>query len=1066
MNKAVSIDLNTNVEVGQEDIIVPGDKITFKRKNTEQYLGLLSNMTSTSGEGWMTTTNKKITLVSDVDGVATLDIDGKTYSIDSSTKLIGQYEISPNISGEIKSVAVDDTAVYYILEDKIGKWWFVKQTFDGVETERELTVDSTSEAFLLYNSNYYVISNETSGTVYDSEGQSIASLTFSSAAKAPNNGWWLDEDNWTIGRNDSDSYYAWANMKINGTVYDYKYMGCIDEEGTVTGEPVPVLGVTGMSVNYQTPTRLPNGVLKWTRLSVSDYTLLSHMTGRDFGKWDFSTVGDYKALMSVKGQINEQWTAAVTETGLNSWVSMIRRNGVSVISRTAPVNTSITNFVSWWITTDPSAVPGVFWTTSTTQYDNVFPMKYFFTNKQANRGKTFDYGKGWVRTYAINGGLANYSGNKLALFDVFSFSSYFYENIRGTEKYRSLDANNNQSAQLYDGGAIAAYGLPIQTPTMSDESYFMDSTVFQGNVRRHPLSSTQYNNRAWSQWYWQIGGENYGENGLVDTIPLTVTNGNISCLVYNGYTVGFSYNKVLINTPSKEIDVWTYRTVNGKTIITTSENVYVIGQGAFKLSKVADFIFRTNCLTEWNTFQESREGIIQLIRAFIPYNMSFEINSNWILCNFKAPADGSGANDIWMEGAAINANLDDKYLATSFLLPAVSIPLYVNGGDLTTFDKQIVRNNNPILVPVYQSTLFQDEELMVYYTHIQDSTDITYKMTVKGVDSYFDATHEDNSWWITSNTVFFPVGIASKFTGINYMSSTVKLEGDYTARLYVNNNQAYMVFNIAEQVYYGSTIFTIYTNNYYYDGEAIYSIVLGANEFVCYAIGLKFLGNSGTEAYFYSPYDKSIYLFSGSNTLSKARSLAAMGNIIDSMFSSVNQRMYLLDDNSRILWLSNESSGLYELKNIDHLESSEKGAIFCGTNEENGSSTYQIYSPRNDFDDIVTLELETNWIGDSTALNKFAYTDLQLFSQQPIKVEFNLQMLAKDGDDIKTTTKKILVKPSDWKGKYLKIRATPDETVGQAFKSIVKSDDLISIMNIQVAFEEVSSQPAPAAINI
>ena len=34
-DKAVSIDLNTNVEVGEENIIVPGDQATFQRKNTE-----------------------------------------------------------------------------------------------------------------------------------------------------------------------------------------------------------------------------------------------------------------------------------------------------------------------------------------------------------------------------------------------------------------------------------------------------------------------------------------------------------------------------------------------------------------------------------------------------------------------------------------------------------------------------------------------------------------------------------------------------------------------------------------------------------------------------------------------------------------------------------------------------------------------------------------------------------------------------------------------------------------------------------------------------------------------
>ena len=130
-DKAVSIDLNTNVEVGEENIIVPGDKATFQRKNTEKYLGLLSNMKSRSGQGWMTTTNKEVTLVEDNGTTATLNINGKLYSIDSSLKLIGQYSIEPNIAGDITSVASDGYYIYYIIRDKLNNVYNVKHSLTG-----------------------------------------------------------------------------------------------------------------------------------------------------------------------------------------------------------------------------------------------------------------------------------------------------------------------------------------------------------------------------------------------------------------------------------------------------------------------------------------------------------------------------------------------------------------------------------------------------------------------------------------------------------------------------------------------------------------------------------------------------------------------------------------------------------------------------------------------------------------------------------------------------------------------------------------------------------------------
>ena len=1073
MDKAVSIDLNTNVEVGEEHIIVPGDKASFREKNTETYKGLLSNMTEDSGDGWMTTTNKKVELISDDGTVAILDVNGKRLSIPSSMKLVASYHIDSNIAGDITSIVSDGVKAYYILRDRLNNVYKVEKVLTtGAESEVLLGNgdEKTFNAFFMLESTNYVVSTGTNFKIYSIDGTELVSVDVSSG-RAFNNGWYQDENNWAVGRDDNDQYYARSHAVYSGTSYDFKYMGCVDQNGNITGEPFPANSVSSMTIGYSTPERLTNGILRWTRWNMNE--VLCYPESSSYGRM---TSGEWRAnrprfsrLEWVSGSghepvYNEVWP----DTDLNYWVLMITPTSVKYVTRDAqPVTPSNRSyFTTRWIATDPGANPGPVWEVSSYgEYDNRFPMKYFYTNKQANRGKTFIYGRGFVRSYVVNGGVYSFRGgtdqgtppNYSYIFHPYSAQTYIAEITNGGSiKKRYLDAHASFSVSF-----VSDVPMPVKSDQGEDDSELIDSTVYYGNMRVHPITPDQLENKSWSEWLWTIGGPNTGNSAFLTDIPHYVKYGNFSVLGYNGYTIGFSYNKVLINTPSKEIEVWSVYEHDGNVIISTSENVYVLGPGAFKLRKVADFIFATNCITEYNTLQENRDGVIRLIRAFIPYNMSYELNSQWSNFTFLCPEDGSAANASWLTGAAVNANLKDDYLAASFLLPAINIPMYIASTDLDSFNKFIIDANLPILVPTKNDLLFDDEELLVYYTHSQLSTDIIYRETEKGSDSYFNPDYEENNWWLTSTTIEFPVGIAARLSGINYMSSTVSLEGDYTARLHVENNQAYLVYNIAEQVYYGGTIFTIYTNNYYYDGEAIYSIVSGSNaEFVCYAIGLRFLGNSGTEAYFYSPYDKSIYLFSGSNTLTKARSLSYMANIKDSMFSSVNQRMYLLDESSNVLWLSNESSGLYRLEDIDHLESSEKGAIFVGDGK------YSIYSPRGDYEKLVPIEIETSWIGDNTSLNKFGYGEIQLYSPEPVAATIKISTYVKDGVDIKSTEKTVNVKKSDWKGTYLRIRATPESATGQAFKIKVSSDDLVHIMNIAFAFEQVSKVPAASVAEI
>ena len=1057
MPGVTGINIRTNIDFDDDhDIITGGDNLLFSKKNAIPYKGMLSNVRRRSGSGsWITTTGMEAKIVDDSDVSALkIEIGSQDFTIDASTQLLDHIQYKPKNAGEIKGAVWSGGYIYVIVKTLTNVWYLEKS--DG--TSRLLFRGNENEhfAFFTQGTERLVVADVHGVKIYLDDFISVG-VTVSYGSDRPANNGWYDGSNYVIGRDDKDAYYSFA---YDGTNI-YKYQGCIDRYGTITGEPIPVASVAGISVTYYAPTRMTNGSLRWNRLSANESALFSALNMGDCSVWDNETISDLAShspnkVYSLPAGTQEfcaTWLFGVSRTKCYTQAAETPSFGV-VADGTF---TKVTN----WVQTDPAATPGIFWQNyKDTEYSNVFPCKYIFTNIQGNRGEMFAYGRGWVRSYFFNTCLANFSATNTSvkLYDVFSGKSYLYtlRSYEDTEELICLDANN--------GGVGNAITSNAYYPTIDGNdstSLVADSEVFIGAMRRHQLSSAQYKNKAWAQWLWQVGGKNSGDDSLVDRLPMSIDVApHYTAVYYNGLLVGFSYDKVLINSPNNELkDCWTIGD-GFLSVVTDKVDVFIIGSGTadtFSLKKVADYNFITNAVTEYNAFRENRDGgSMELMRAFIPYANEHTVNSSWSNNSFRAPKDGTASNDVWFSAAGVNANLSDKITAASFILPAIEAPLYVYSGDLTSFNLSVITNNNPVLVPVHSRSLFDDEELMSYYTHSLSSTDITYKMSIKGTDEFYNDDFEDNSWWASAQTILFPIGIGSILTGINYLSPTVKLAGNYSARLYTSSNQTFLIYNIANQVYFGSTIFTIYTSSYYYDGEAIYYVGASnnatANDFVCYAIGMEFLANSGTQAYFYCPFDKSVYTFTGSNTLQKWKGFAAFGAIIDSLFSSCNQTLYLLNDSGSLAFIEDGqdgSSGRFELGfDAEHLEGCTEGAVAIGGKD------WALYHPYNG--DIEPIELEMNWTGDVNTLSKFSFADIVFVDTGNRNIDLSLSLFVRGEKLVEEKVIPVNIRAKDWKSDLLRVRVSSKESIGSAFKLRVKTSDSVSVMSMAVCFERAS----------
>lgn len=735
-----------------------------------------------------------------------------------------------------------------------------------------------------------------------------------------------------------------------------------------------------------------------------------------------------------------------------------------------------------------------------TDSEQVFPHMRFFMNVQQERGKYWDYGKGWNCMTVDQLYINRYSSYGVAVWetplsivyntveekyrDNLNFTSHSYD-----EKYtRSLDTIKSRSFVTFDED-IFKIETELPKVTLSSTNYpynskssFIGTSEFQaafetyssgtsmtywGQVLRlHPITTTMqdadnftYSNHSWT---------GFGDNSALSTLTHTYNlDENIHLGVYASIPTALSAYKTLLFTPQDLSDNYCFDiSDNGGYYITrfnesSIESVCINNNATWKdvkVDKVADYEFRLNLLGQKNLLVEDIAGNFVLQNAFSPYIMDTYME-NYFPINLPGDEAVSSSNGIWYFGAGVNTNLNGEISESStFLLPSITLNNYVSTSDVDNFNRYTLDDRNGKL----RADLWcfgAGSEVDEFWTFNRATTDILYKNTKYIDEAYilgdkFKSELANTSWW-AEDVVIYPVGIVSKVSGVDYTTPTVDAGGNYSARFYRNNNKTFIVFNQKDLVYFGNSIFTVQSGNYYYSGQAIY--YLGSkddysqNIFTAYAVGMKFLANSSSEAYFYSMWDKSLYLFTASNTLQKSDSLAAMGNIVDSLYSSLEQSLYILFEGGKLLCKTQDDSMIIDGVKGNKLQSTAYGC------EVLGDETFEIYNPYY-WNDTLPLRLETEWLGSKDLLLQFPYADIVLLDETE-KSSPTVYAELKTIDGTKVIGEEREFNVTNWENHLSRIRVEAYRPDGNAAKLVVRSDDEIHIMGISLRTIQVSDVP-------
>lgn len=1221
MQSANRIENTLPLDIGTVDIIQSEPQ--FKKKNTLQYRGILSDMTSEEKTGFLSTTGKRVVVRGSYVDIYNGQSVEQTFDMSSTNNFKITYKGKIDVSN-VLAACTNDYRVFFVQKTSTGL--AVKSANNqgkNITTLREFSgykyagVVGNGQGFALVGDVSANVNTPVSLVLFSNGSSSIIqTISFSVnngsfglgsniSAYWPGSGecYWVGFDDVDMRKrkvvavNTSGSIVA----TVNG-------FGCIGENGLITGEPIiqPLVCPWG-TTNKQHPVNVDvgsaasansrlrvyeqtarnsfswafgngvntytgglgyqqvesNGIIYTARINpLSDFVYTTHTarnsgtsTDQDTVTWTTSNSGSVKNYAQKLGANPTTWKSG-TQSGKDNWkaalslmdvaVGNTQANGddyeqVNYVLVYALQTTSSGTFYPKAVIVQGRWRPGCAyrtdggatdywnggWYTGTMDWTDplgkvgeasqnsidsrpFYPAIGWISNKAANRGITYDYGKGWVKfyldkfyftnlrnfgmqvlenplllyTYGLDCESGNYNARQLITSCV--------DNVRSLEVLDGMPSlgfgTNNENYPAYDDSSITNYITETgwcESLTSSQVSWLDVLQYKSGNnvMRLHMLTENQITVGL------PICNHSYGsqEVPLLTAIPwshniVNFNNNGTTRLMkhyFDGKAVAISAANTLLNTPFTmgEYNYWIRWPIGAVVWDDTGITFGFISTGELKISKIADFIFTVNTIgaTNGNVLVENRNGEFELKRAFIPYIMDSHFKEkqyNYINArmnyDYAMPQDGTSIsqNDTFLYGFGFNPNLNNKEIASSFLLPAVTIPCYVATADVAVYNKEVLEDrNSPFIANVDRNVpngILIDE----FYTHSQATTDVIYKNSRDNSNvSTFDDDKANTSWWVTGETVIFPVGVLSQTFGENYITSTVALGENYTSRFYSRNNKTFLVFNNSDQVYFGSEIFTIQSGNYYFDGQGIY--YLGSqsdysqNIFTAYAIGMEFLANSSSEAYFYSKWDKCLYLYTASNTLQKSISLADRGNILDALYSSAEQSLYILfDDGSVYIRTQIDDCLIGNVSSVyTKLQSTDVGAFL--TNE--AQSQYLIFNPYL-YEDFKPLEIETEWLGTAEKVSKFSYIDVVFYSKDDNPVDAIIEMNVLNGDEVESTPRTISIKKSDWKNHLYRERIVPKHPVGNATKLIVHNNgkNQIGIHSMAMVIQPASETPSAA----
>lgn len=292
------------------------------------------------------------------------------------------------------------------------------------------------------------------------------------------------------------------------------------------------------------------------------------------------------------------------------------------------------------------------------------------------------------------------------------------------------------------------------------------------------------------------------------------------------------------------------------------------------------------------------------------------------------------------------------------------------------------------------------------------------------------------------------VDIMTYIDGFNTIS-LLKV-GNNTLQLLVKESELLLVYTILSNVNNVSEYFVLQgqqygiINNYInkidmVNGQVVSQIPITSVE------GLKFLGNTDKQAFFFSQMNKTIQYFAADNTLEFLMDATEIDNNTTTVFAKQTNDIFLLL-NDKVVVFTNGGSMYEMLTRAEYI-------TFGDDSWSDGNKTWSYYKTDTE-QERVPIELETLWFGDTTTRRLMnvdcIYIELYDDNYMPGKFEISFDGLV---NNTASTKKQVFnVKSSDYDRvtKTVYLRYQPAFQNCTAFKLNIKSD--LAIKRIAVGY--------------
>ena len=298
------------------------------------------------------------------------------------------------------------------------------------------------------------------------------------------------------------------------------------------------------------------------------------------------------------------------------------------------------------------------------------------------------------------------------------------------------------------------------------------------------------------------------------------------------------------------------------------------------------------------------------------------------------------------------------------------------------------------------------------------------------------------------------VDIMTYIDGFNTVS-LLKV-GNNTLQLLVKESELLLVYNLLSNVNNVAEYFVLQGQQYGIINNYINKVEMANGQVVSQTPitsveGLKFLGNTDKQAFFFSQMNKTIQYFAADNTLEFLMDATEIDNNTTTVFAKQTNDIFLLL-NDRVIVFTNGGSMYEMLSRAEYI-------TFGDNSWSDGNKTWSYYKTDTE-QERVPIELETLWFGDTATRRLMnvdtVYIELYDDNYMPGKFEISFDGLVNNTASTKKQTFNVKSSDYDRVTKTVYLRYQPAFQNCAAFKLNIKSD--LAIKRIAVGY---SSEGVP-----